>query len=114
MTAHPTPREVAKLQLQAYNAHDLEGYMALFHADAVIYDLPSGDVVAEGEEEIRSLYADRFSHEELYCAVTNQMEIGAYAIDREVLTGLPGGNVAVLAMYEVIDGLIKRIFFVRD
>ena len=108
-----TPREVAKLQLQAYNAHDLEGYMALFHADAVIYDLPSGDVVAEGQEEIHNLYADRFSNEDLYCAVTNQMEIGDYAIDREVLTGLPGGQVQVLAMYEVIGGLIKRIFFVR-
>ncbi len=108
-----TPREVAKLQLKAYNAHDLEGYMDLFHRDAVIYDLPSGDVIAEGYEEIQSLYAQRFSNDELYCAVTNQMEIGDYAIDREVLTGLPGGQVQVLAMYEVLDGLIKRIFFVR-
>ncbi len=108
-----TPRDVAKLQLKAYNAHDLEGYMELFHGDAAIYDLPSGDLIAEGHDQIRAMYAERFSNEELYCAVTNQMEIGDYAIDREVLTGLPGGQVQVLAMYEVIGGLIKRIFFVR-
>ena len=41
------------------------------------------------------------------------MEIGDFAVDREVLTGLPGGNVEVLALYEVRQGRIKRIFFIR-
>jgi len=108
-----SPRALAKMQLKAYNAHDLDGYLQLFHPDAVLIDLPSGEVIAEGLEQIRSLYADRFSNEDLYCAVTNQMEIGDFAVDREVLTGLPGGNVEVLALYEVRQGRIKRIFFIR-
>ena len=115
MTARqPTPREIVDRQLALYNARDLEPYLALFDAAAELVDLPSGKVLARGIEDIRALYAARFANPDLYCRVHARMELGTHAIDRETLHGLPGGPVEVLALYEVRQGLITRIHFLRE
>jgi hypothetical protein len=111
---HPAPREIADRQLIAYNARDLEAFLALHAPDAVLTDLPSGRIVARGHSEMRPLYAERFANPKLYCRVHVKLEIAGFAVDRETLYGLPGGPVDILALYEVKDGLIARVFFLRE
>ncbi len=109
-----TPRDIAIEQLIAYNNKDLDAFCALFSANAVLTDLPSGQVVANGMNEIKSMYRDRFSTPNLSCRVHATNDIGDFAIDRETIEGLPDGPMDVVAMYEVKNEMIQRVFFIRQ
>jgi|GEM_PF-301224 len=106
-------RQIADAQLTAYNACDLEAYLALFHADAKLINLPDQSVIAEGLPAIRAMYQTRFATAGLHCEVQHRSEIGNIAIDRERVYTDAGPPVDILAMYEVTGGKISRIFFVR-
>ncbi|MEM8792441.1 MAG: nuclear transport factor 2 family protein [Pseudomonadota bacterium] len=109
-----SPRETADLQLQCYNARYLEGFCALFTEDARLIDLPTGTILADGLPAIRDFYAARFSNEALHCRVHTHCDIGTFAIDRETIEGIPGAPVDVVAIYEVRDGLIAQVQFIRS
>ena len=108
-----TPRQIADQQLVAYNNHDLDAYCALFHDNATLIDLPSSHVVAEGIEQIRTMYKTRFEIPRIQCKVHSTSDLANFAIDRETVYGLPDGPVDIVAMYEVIDSKIQRLFFIR-
>ncbi len=109
-----TPRAIAIAQLDAYNRCDLDAFCALFAEDATLQDLPSGQLIAEGMEEIRNMYKNRFATPGLSCRVHATNDIGDFAIDRETVYGLPNGQVDVVAIYEVKNELIQRVFFIRQ
>ena len=109
-----TPRQIAIEQLEAYNKHDIDAFCALFSSNAILSDLPSGETLAEGIEAIKKMYQTRFSIPDLSCRVHSSNDIGDFAIDRETIYGLPDGPVDVVAMYEVKNSLIQRVFFIRD
>jgi hypothetical protein len=109
-----TPRHIANLQLEAYNNHDLDTYCQLFTDDAELIDLPSSNTFASGIEQIRAIYQQRFNIETLVCKVHSRNDIGNFAIDHETVYGLPEGPVDIVAMYEVIEGKIQRVYFIRE
>jgi hypothetical protein len=109
-----SPREVVNRQLEVYNAHDIDGYCALFAPDATISDLVTGQMMCDGLAEIRSAYTKRFSENpELRCIVHQRMEGPTHAIDKETVSGLPSGPLHLIAIYEVRDGLIRSLRFIR-
>ena len=91
----------------------MEAYLALFHDDAVLVNLPGQEVIAAGLEAIGAMYEVRFKTPGLRCEVHQRSEIGNIAVDRETVHTDGNAPVDILAMYEVVDGLIKRIFFIR-
>jgi hypothetical protein len=110
-----SPRDVVNRQLEAYNARDLPTFCSLFADEAVLTDLPTGKVIAQGKRSIADLYAARFrDNPELNCAVHSRMELANFAIDRETVTGLPNGPVDIIAIYEVREGLIQSVQFIRQ
>ncbi len=109
-----SPREIADEQLTAYNNHDLNAFCALFHEKAELIDLPSNTVVAKGMKAIRTLYADRFANPDLKCVVHTKTDLADFAIDRETLHGLPTGKVEIIAMYQVQNSLIDKVYFIRQ
>jgi uncharacterized protein (TIGR02246 family) len=113
MSASAAARAVANAQLVAYNDRDMAAYLALFHDDAVLINLPGQEVIATGLDEIRAMYTARFVTPGLRCVVYHRSEIGPIAIDRETVHTDGQPAVDILAMYEVIDHKIKRIFFIR-
>ncbi|WP_262693510.1 nuclear transport factor 2 family protein [Kordiimonas aquimaris] len=111
----PAPREIADRQLVAYNAHDIDAFMALIAEGAVLADLSTGEVSVKGHNNIRDFYCARFGdNPDLHCEVHNRMDLGDFAIDYETVTGLPGGAVDIIAIYEVKNGLIQSIKFARQ
>jgi hypothetical protein len=111
---HPSPREVVNRQLEVYNAHDIDGYCALFAPEATISDLVTGQMICNGLDEIRSVYAQRFAgNPKLHCTVHQRMEGPTHAIDKETVSGLPAGPLHLIAVYEVRDGLIRSLRFIR-
>jgi hypothetical protein len=111
---HSTPRDIVNMQLDVYNAHDIDGYCALFAAEATISDLVTGQVICDGIAHIREVYSKRFAdHPELHCVVHQRMEGADFAIDKETVTGLPAGPLHLMAIYEVRQGLIRSLRFIR-
>lgn len=110
----PTPRDVVNRQLAVYNAHDIDGYCALFADDATISDLVTGQMVCNGIEHIRAVYAQRFADNPgLHCIVHQRMEGPVFAIDKETVYGLPTGELHIMAIYEVREGRIRSLRFIR-
>ncbi|MDX2104472.1 MAG: nuclear transport factor 2 family protein [Alphaproteobacteria bacterium] len=109
----PTPRQIAALQLDRYNARDLDGFCSLFQEDAELWELPAMTLRARGMAAIRAIYADRFSNPDLFCRVHATIDLGEVAIDRETVTGVPGAPLEVIAQYHVVEGKIAKVFFWR-
>ena len=106
-------RKIADAQLVAYNAKDMKSYLDLFHQNAVLVNLPDQTIIAEGIDAIASMYETRFATPGLRCEVHHRAEIGNIAIDRETVYTEGNPPIDILAMYEVVDQKIRRIFFVR-
>ena len=107
MSDSVTARAVADAQLVAYNAQDMDAYLALFHEDATLVNLPGQEVVAAGIDAIRAMYEVRFQTRGLRCDVHHRSEIGNIAIDRETVYTDDKPPVDILAMYEVIDSRLN-------
>jgi hypothetical protein len=101
-------------QLQAYNAGDLERFMACYTDDCVVDD-GAGSRLLTGHAEMRPRYEALFkSSPNLHCEIIHRMRIGSYVIDEEKITGrVPAMNRAVV-IYRVKDGLIEHVRFLRE
>jgi hypothetical protein len=111
---HLSPRDIVNRQLVVYNAHDIDGYCALFAEDATISDLVTGQMICTGLDQIRAVYEKRFTdNPKLHCIVHQKMEGADFAIDKETVSGLPTGPLHIMAIYEVHEGLIRSLRFIR-
>lgn len=97
------------MQLEYYNARDLEKFMSLMAKDVKVTNVFTGDVIAMSAEELRPRYEARFKTP-VHCEVISRTCLGSIVVDREVITGLPDNGVAdCLAIYKVNSGKIVGI-----
>jgi hypothetical protein len=111
---NPTsPLAVVQAQLDAYNAKDLDALMATYAPDAQQFAL-HGALLAQGHEQIRPRYQERFAEPELHARILNRSVLGNFVTDLEIVTrNFPEGRgtVEMLCVYEVADGRILRASF---
>ncbi len=101
-------------QFAAYNRCDLESFVACYAPDAKLYDLPNTTPVAEGHEQIRERYRPRFENKNLHAEITKRMFLGNFLIDYENIKGIPGIDLLeAIVVYQVVDGLIDKVWFIR-
>jgi hypothetical protein len=117
MPSLPTdPESVVQRQLEAYNAHDVYGFVATYADDATLFMHPS-DVLTSGAENIRERYASRFAKNKPHAVVVKRIIIGNTVIDEESVTAVSEGivtTVHAVVIYEVKQGRISRTWFMRD
>lgn len=108
------PERVVQTQLDAYNRHDLEALLATYANDAKLYDYPD-KLRQEGLEQIRERYARRFTESPgVRATISRRINRANFVIDEEQLAGLGGGRSdSALVIYEVRDGKIARVWFLR-
>ena len=96
-------------QIEAYNAHDIEGFLACYAPDAVIEDGRS-NVLMRGIEAIRAEY-EPFFHDfpSLRGEVMQRISVQAWTVDEEVITGSQPEPVAAVVAYHVEHGRIDRV-----
>lgn len=106
--------QAVQAQLDAYNAHDVEAFVATYAEDARIYVFPNREWMA-GRERIREVYGQLFSSTpEIHAEVAQRIVQGARVVDHEHLSGLPNGATAsAVAIYEVRDGLITHVWLMQ-
>jgi len=99
-------------QLDAYNAHDLERFLAEYTEDIQVYRMPGSEPVLSGKNAFAEHYAkNRFNLPSLHARLVNRIISGNIVVDHEDVTGLSDTNVAAVAVYKVVDGRIRTVWF---
>lgn len=106
--------DLIQRQLDAYNAQDIEAFMACYWGDAQLAGL-NGDVTHAGHAAIRARHLDLFAqHPENQAQLLGRIDIGTTVIDHERVARAPGGQpFDVAAIYTIRDGKIARVDFAR-
>ncbi len=111
--AAPTPEAVVQAQLEAYNARDIDAFVATYADDVQLFELPD-KLLLRGADQLRERYTKRFADERLHATIVNRIVLGNTVVDHErVRLTLPQGpgTVEAIAIYEVRDGKISTVWF---
>lgn len=109
----PTPEDIVREQLQAYNAKDIERFMACWHEAARMYEFPD-KLMAEGAAAIRARHVARFTEPNLHAELLSRVAVGDVVVDRECVRRLfdgREGQVDVIAIYEIVEDRIMTARF---
>jgi hypothetical protein len=106
------PEGFAQRQLDAYNALDLEAFIAQYTEDVVVYRLPGAEPVLVGKPAFAEHYRlHRFSIPGLQAELVNRMVIGNKVIDHERVIGVDPEPLEIAAIYEVTPSGISKVWF---
>jgi hypothetical protein len=108
---------VVQAQVDAFNRHDVDAFMANYAPDAIHWRYPS-DTTFNGAARIRAHYTELFSDPDasrLHATVRERIVKGPYVIDEEYIVGLPADDPHVsVIIYEVRHGLIRNAWFMEE
>jgi hypothetical protein len=106
------PEIIVQKQLDAYNARDIEGFLATYASDIKLYNFPN-TLRTDGVAAMRKGYGSYFeSAPDLHAEIKNRIVIGNVVIDEEEVTanGYISNSVAI---YQVKNGKISKVTFVQ-
>ncbi|WKN44597.1 nuclear transport factor 2 family protein [Tunicatimonas pelagia] len=107
-----TVEEIVQRQLDAYNARDIDAFMDTYADSIALYSFPN-ELRTKGKEAMRTTYSQLFERTpNLYAEIKNRIVIGNKVIDQEYVRA--GERfIDAVAIYEVADGKIVRVTFIR-
>ncbi|WKE67148.1 nuclear transport factor 2 family protein [Gallaecimonas kandeliae] len=106
------PEAPVQRQLDAYNDHDLERFLAQYHEDVQVFRPPAAEPVQVGKAAMGAHYANhRFNLPDLHARLVNRMVSGNIVVDHEEVSGLGEAPVSAIAVYKVVDGKIRTAWF---
>jgi len=116
--AQQDPIALIQAQLDAYNDRDVAAWLATYAPDARQYAYP-GTLLAQGHAEIGARIQARFAEPNLHARLLSRsvmaMAQGHTVIDHETITRTfpeGPGEVDMMAIYEVSEGLIQSGLFI--
>ena len=110
-----TPEDLVQQQLNAYNARDIAAFASTYAPAVEIYNFPN-HLRYQGIRNLHKRYARWFrDNPELHAKNLNRIVMGKFIIDREQVTGRQDGRVInAVAIYQVEDNRIRRVWFIRE
>lgn len=110
-----TPESIVQRQVDAYNAHAVDAFVATYAAEAAYIEHASNQVLFAGHDAMRKRYSDLFAqHPHVHVAIKNRMTLGQCVIDHEEITGRQDvGMRHAIVIYQVQDNLIQRAWVIR-
>jgi len=107
---HETTEMLIQRQLNAYNARDIEAFLATYSDDIELYDFPT-TLIGKGKTRMREIYAPFFNTvENLHCQVVNRIKLNNTIIDQEHVR-FGDKFIDAVAIYDVKDGKIVKVTF---
>jgi len=95
-------------QVDAYNAGDLDGFLACYSADIVLSD-GAGEVVVSGIDAMRAEFSQLFAASpDLHADILSRIDVGAYVILEERIDGYGGEPIRGVMVYHVAGDWIDR------
>ena len=106
------PADPVQRQLDAFNAHDLERFVAAYADDVQVFVPPAVEPVLSGKAAFAAHYASkRFNLPELHADLVARLVSGNTVVDHERVTGLGDGVVEAIAVYRVDGDRIRTVWF---
>lgn len=103
---------IVQKQLDAYNARDIDAFMATYSKDIKLYYYPN-ELRTTGKEQMRKNYKQWFDkNPDLKAFIKKRIVIGNKVIDEEQVT-INGDIFNTVAIYEVENGLINKVTFIQ-
>ncbi|MEM6472278.1 MAG: nuclear transport factor 2 family protein [Planctomycetota bacterium] len=103
-------------QLNAYNARDIDAFLAAYSNDVRVYSYPE-TLRYQGIEKMRERYTKFFEGlDRLNCEIVSRMVMGNVVIDQERVTTSAAGVDSVIeaiAIYTIEKGKIVAVRFVQ-
>ncbi|MDO8186329.1 nuclear transport factor 2 family protein [Conexibacter sp. JD483] len=101
------PERVFREQVRAFNAADLEAFLATYASETELHGLVP-DRVVRGHEQMRPLYEERFTQTPLHCEILALTVYGDRWVAAHEQVTSPAGTVVLVGVFEVVEGLIVR------
>ncbi len=98
--------DTVQAQLDAFNAHDLDAFVATYAEDAVITGVAPEPIV--GTAAIRAFYEPRLQNPELSCVIDTTVLFGTRWVVAQEQVVNAGVATETIATFDVVDGRISR------
>ena len=106
------PADPVQRQLDAYNAQDLERFVAQYSDDVRVFVPPATEPVLSGKAAFAAHYASkRFNLPVLHATVVARIVSGNTVVDHEHVIGLADDMVEAIAVYRVDGNRITTVWF---
>jgi imidazolonepropionase-like amidohydrolase len=108
-----TAELLVQQQLNAYNARNIEAFLASYSDSVELYEYPD-KLIGKGKAQMREMYTDLFKKvTNLHCELVNRMVLGNTIIDYESVTGFGPKPVRAIAVYTMEGNKISKVRFVE-
>ncbi len=105
--------QIVQHQLNAYNERNLEAFLETYADDAELYNFPDS-LIGKGKDAMRKKYGPYFEkYPDLHCEIKSRTVQGNTVIDQEYVTATGKSPLEAIAIYKVIDGKIKMVYFIK-
>lgn len=109
---HESAEAIVQRQLNAYNARDIEAFLATYSADVELYNF-FNELQSKGIDAMRKSYSGFFTAvPNLYCKIENRIVMGNTIIDKEKVR-VGDKTMYGVAVYEVANGKIQKVTFIQ-
>jgi hypothetical protein len=109
-----TPEAVVQQGANAFNAHDLDGFLDAFAPTLQVYAHPDS-LVMDGRAALRTQYEETFrTADQLHVQVHHTAPLGNTVVLHETIFGVPGAPPdEQVVLYRVANGAIERVWLVE-
>ena len=104
------PEAVVRAQVEAYNARNIDAFLATYADGAELFEFPD-KLIAKGTAQLRDRYGARFKEEGLHAEIVKRIALGNTVVDHErVHRMFPEGSgvLEAIAIYQVENGKIAK------
>ena len=98
--------DTVQAQLGAFNAHDLDAFVATYADDAVVTGVAPEPLI--GSAAIRAFYEPRLQNPELSCVIDTSVLFGSRWVVAQERVINAGVATETIATFDVVDGVISR------
>ncbi|MGG3466303.1 nuclear transport factor 2 family protein [Neobacillus pocheonensis] len=105
---------VVQQQIEFYNKQDLEGFASTYADDITVFSFPDNTITLNGKQALIERYKETFK-KKMFAEIRNRSIVGNKVIDWEIATnGITGESTSLMAIYEVNEHLISKVWFIRE